>query len=75
MRVTTKGQVTIPLRVREKAGILPGCEVEFAEDGGRVYLRKIKESSRGSTLVGRMTGRGRVAMSTDEILALTRGRR
>ena len=73
MKVTTKGQVTIPLRLREKTGIVPGCEVEFAEVKGRLYLRKSRASARGLEIVRRMTGKGSVKMSTDEILALTRG--
>jgi bifunctional DNA-binding transcriptional regulator/antitoxin component of YhaV-PrlF toxin-antitoxin module len=64
--------VTIPRRLRDKAGLLPGCEVEFVEDRGRVYLRKARGSSRGQSLIARMRGRGSVRMSTDEILALTR---
>jgi AbrB family looped-hinge helix DNA binding protein len=73
MKVTTKGQVTIPLRLREKTGIVPGCEVEFAEERGRLYLRKSKSSERGAEIVRRMTGKATVRMTTDEILALTRG--
>lgn len=75
MKVTTKGQVTIPLRVRDRAGIVPGSEVEFVEQGGRVYLRKVQGRGRGRDLVARLRGRGSVRMSTDEILALTRGAR
>ena len=75
MKVTTKGQVTIPLGVRERTGIVPGSEVEFVENGGRVYLRKIEGVGRGRALARQMAGRGNVKMSTDEILALTRGKR
>lgn len=73
MRVTTKGQVTIPMHLREKTGIVPGSEVEFAEERGRLYLRKTSSSHRGKEIVRRMTGKGTVNMTTDEILALTRG--
>ena len=73
MKVTTKGQVTIPLALRTKTGMLPGSEVEFIEERGQLYLRKIKGSGRGGGLVTRMTGQGNLKMSTDEILALTRG--
>ncbi len=37
MRVTTKGQVTIPLIIREKLGITPATEVDFIEEKGSVY--------------------------------------
>jgi len=75
MKVTTKGQVTIPLPLRQKAGIVPGTEVEFHEEKGRLYLRKVKDSGRGKALVNRMAGQGTVQMSTDEIMRLTRGDR
>ena len=73
MRVSTKGQVTIPLALREKAGIVPGAEVEFFEEGRRLYLRKVAATGRGKALVSQMAGKGKVTMSTDEILSLTRG--
>lgn len=72
MRVTSKGQVTIPRAVRERLGIEPGSEVDFQIDdhGARLVRRR---ASGGRELVERMLGRGTVAMSTDEIMALTRG--
>ena len=42
MRVTVKGQVTIPQDIREKLGISPADEVDFIEENGRVYLLKKK---------------------------------
>jgi len=75
MRVTSKGQVTIPRWLRDKAGITPGCQVEFYEDNGRFCLRKTKDGGRGRLLVEHISGRGRIGMTTDEILALTRGKR
>ena len=73
MRVSTKGQVTIPFILREKSGIVPGSEVEFFEEGRRLYLRKAPATGRGKALVRQMAGKGKVTMSTDEILTLTRG--
>jgi len=75
MKVTTKGQVTIPQHLRNKAGIFPGCEVDFFEEDGRLYLQKSEGTSRGEKLIYRMQGRGSVRMTTDEIMALTRGER
>jgi len=75
MKVSTKGQVSIPISIRRKAGIVPGCEVEFSEEKGRLYLRVVANSGRGKALVRQMTGQGNTRMSTDEILALTRGKR
>jgi AbrB family looped-hinge helix DNA binding protein len=74
MKITTKGQVTIPREVREKMGLLPHSEVEFVVEGNAVVLRKIESpDSRGKKFVARMRGRATVRMSTDEIMALTRG--
>ena len=74
MRVTTKGQVTIPQAIRQRLGIVPGSEVEFLLDGERVVLRKVDgPSSRGRRLVRRLRGQATVRMTTDEIMALTRG--
>ena len=75
MKVSTKGQVSIPISIRQKLGIVPGCEVEFSEEKGRLYLRVVANSGRGKALVRQMTGQGNTRMSTDEILALTRGKR
>ncbi|CDM24286.1 hypothetical protein BN940_09126 [Castellaniella defragrans 65Phen] len=40
MQVTEKGQVTIPKRLREAAGILPGSQVSFALEGGKIIIQK-----------------------------------
>ncbi len=75
--VTTKGQVTIPKAVRDQLGIGPGSRVaiEMAQDG-RIILRKVEEAgapaqppSRFATLRGRATA----GMTTEAIMALTRG--
>ena len=42
MRVTTKGQVTIPQHIREKLGITPSTEVDFVEEEDRIFLVKRK---------------------------------
>lgn len=74
MRITTKGQVTIPQHIREHLGLLPGAEVEFEIDGEGVRLRKSTEGmTRGQRLIEHMRGRGSIQMTTDEIMALTRG--
>ncbi len=74
MRITSKGQVTIPMEIREKMGLLPDTEVEFQIDGHTVRLKKSgAQSRRGRNLISRLRGRGTVRMTTDEIMALTRG--
>lgn len=74
MRITSKGQVTIPQEIRERLGLLPDTEVEFEIDGDAVRLRKVERGGgRGPRLVEHMRGRLRGGMSTDELMALTRG--
>ncbi|HUB36232.1 MAG TPA: AbrB/MazE/SpoVT family DNA-binding domain-containing protein [Solirubrobacteraceae bacterium] len=70
MRVTRKGQVTIPLPVRRALGIQPGSEVEFDldEHGARLLV----DPDRAAEEIRRMRGAGEGEMSTDEILALSR---
>ena len=46
MKVTSKGQATIPQELREKVGIMPGSEVEFVAEGGRLYVRKVRGAAR-----------------------------
>ena len=73
MRITTKGQVTIPIDIRERLGLGPGSVVDFSIDGEGVRITKARErQDRGEQLVRHLRGRGDVAMSTDEIMALTR---
>lgn len=74
MKITTKGQVTIPVEVRERLGLLPNTEVEIVVEAGRAVLRKRRRSQRrGRSVVAHLKGRGTVPMTTEEILALTRG--
>ena len=75
MRITSKGQVTIPADIRERAGLLPQTEVEFDMDGEVVRIRRApagKQHGHGARLVAHLRSRGDVAMSTDVIMALTR---
>jgi AbrB family looped-hinge helix DNA binding protein len=74
MRVTEKGQVTIPKDLRDALGIGAGTEVEFDRRGDAIVVRKsARGPTRGRRLAERLRGRGDVAMTTDEIMALTRG--
>ena len=74
MRVTTKGQVTIPQHIRQKLGLSPASEVDFVEDGSRVYLVKNENSSRPRrSRFNRYRGAATIKMTTDEIMSLTRG--
>jgi len=75
MRITSKGQVTIPAEIREQAGLLPHTEVNFEFDGKTVRIVRAhprKNDGRGARLIAHLRGRGDITMSTDAIMALTR---
>ena len=71
MRVTTKGQVTIPRDIREALGISPETEIDFVENGGRFYIVKTDEPV-VKRKFRKLRGIASVKMSTDEIMSLTR---
>ncbi len=71
MRVTTKGQVTIPRKVREVLGIMPETEIEFVEEKGRFYIVKASEV-KPTGKFRKLRGIATTQLSTDEIMSLTR---
>ncbi len=76
MRITSKGQVTIPIEIRHKLGLLPDTEVEFVIDRDAVRLRKATQPtrlSRGKALVDHMRAKATRRITTDQIMRLTRG--
>ena len=77
MRITSKGQVTIPAKIREEAGLRPGDEVEFVIEDGKVLMRRSrnpKHETRGQRAVRVLSGTGKwPEKSTDEIMRLLRG--
>jgi AbrB family looped-hinge helix DNA binding protein len=74
MRITSKGQVTIPLEIRRKLGLLANVEVTFEVSGNHVKVRKAATGSRrGTELIQKMKGKASPGLTTDQIMALTRG--
>ena len=76
MKIGPKGQVTIPIEIREQLGLLPDTEVEFEILGGKalkIIKAKTGRSGRGKSIVARLRERSREGLSTDEIMAMTRG--
>ena len=74
MRITSKGQVTIPAEIRHLAGLQPNTEVDFTFRDGEVVLRRSGGKTRGQLLVSRLQGVFSAAgRSTDEIMRETRG--
>lgn len=74
MRITSKGQVTIPQEIREATGLLPHTEVEFSVERGRAVLRPASgPSTRGERIVAHLKAHGaRMRMSSRELLSLLR---
>lgn len=72
MRISTKGQVTIPIDVRNKLGLLPDTKVTFVLQDGGVLIQKQTSSRKGTRLLERLSGKNTVRMSTDDIMRLTR---
>ena len=76
MRLTTKGQVTIPQGIREQLGLLPWTEVEFdvVDDSVRIRKRAVARG-RGARIVEavRRAPKPKPGMTTAQLMALTRG--
>lgn len=74
MRITSKGQVTIPQEMRERYGLKPQTEVEFAPADGGVMIRVARNRrTRFREWVKRTRGSATVRITTDEVMRLTRG--
>ncbi len=75
MKITSKGQVTIPKRLREEFGLLPGSEVEFVPAEGEIRVRKaVGGRKRGEEVIAHLREAGKnYTMTTDEVMRLTRG--
>ena len=77
MQVTSKGQVTIPQEIRVRLGLLPHTSVEFELAGDHARIRKARgeatQGARGRLAVEALLGTADAGLSTDEVMALTRG--
>lgn len=74
MRITSKGQVTIPAHVRNFAGFQPGAEVEFViGEDGQVRVRPAGgRRVRLGAAIAALRGRADAGLGTDQIMAMTR---
>jgi len=75
MKLTTKGQVTIPLKVREHLSLAAHDDVDFVIKDGEVVLIKNPDACNRfqNHINNKMRGKGRIKMTTDEIMQFTRG--
>jgi AbrB family looped-hinge helix DNA binding protein len=74
MRITSKGQVTIPQHIRERYGFMPETEVDFVERDGMVVLETVlgRRPDAADNFVANLRGSARSGLTTDEIMRLTR---
>ena len=76
MRITSKGQVTIPKEIRNRLGLLPHTKVDFELAGDHARIRKAgrppNENVRGRLALNVLRGTSDTRMCTDAIMALTR---
>lgn len=74
MKITSKGQVTIPQEMRARYGLHPQTEVEFATGDGGVMIRPARtKKGRFREWISKARGSATVKMTTDEAMQLTRG--
>jgi AbrB family looped-hinge helix DNA binding protein len=74
MKLRAKGQLTLPLEVRQHLGLHEGDEVEFEIHDNVVHLTRARASrSHGRRVASGLRGRGSSGMSTEEIMDLLRG--
>lgn len=73
--LTSKGQVTIPKRIRDALKLEPGCAVDFAvnKNGDVVIHRVAPRPRRRSDRFEAARGKADVEWRTDDLMALLRG--
>ena len=72
MQITQKGQITIPVEIRERYGFLPNTSIEFEEENNKVYIVKSQISLAKENPFDYVRGKASSGLSTDEIMKLTR---
>lgn len=70
MRITERGQVTIPKRIRERFGLTPDTEIDFVERDG--HLQVVRRTGTQRSRIDSLYGRQRWERSTDELMRLLR---
>jgi AbrB family looped-hinge helix DNA binding protein len=71
--MTSKGQVTIPLELRERYRLGPGAEVEVVPTEDGALVRPVSHGTAAARLVNRLRDRADGGLTADEVLRLTRG--
>lgn len=73
MKISSKGQITIPRLIREQLGLLPNTDIILKIKGQKIVLYKNeKDTTRGNALIHLLAGKASLRMTTDEIMSLTR---
>jgi AbrB family looped-hinge helix DNA binding protein len=83
MRVSEKGQITIPKNLRDLAGIRPNGNVSVHLEGGRIVIesadRSVTEANKARlerflVALKKLEGTGDPAISADDVMRATRDR-
>ena len=77
MKITVKGQITIPQRFREQFGLYPGAEIAFVADAGGLRILPLRRGRRkaapAESWLAKAAGSATTKLSTDQVMAMTRG--
>jgi AbrB family looped-hinge helix DNA binding protein len=81
MRITSKGQITIPKAVRERAGITEATDLDVIYENGKVVVEKVaatdaerqRRAREIKEWIERFRGTADNGLTTDEIMEMTRG--
>lgn len=73
MRMTSKGQVTIPEEIRHKFGLFPGCDIKFFIKKNKIYLELENNNNTIASKFKKVQNIATTKLSTKQIMDLTRG--
>ncbi len=73
MRITAKGQVTIPRELRERYSIGPGAEVEVVATDDGALVRAVTHTGWGDRRIAQLRDRADGGLTAEEVLRMTRG--
>ena len=75
MKITGKGQLTIPPQLGKKHGLKPGAEVTFVDQPNGLLIVKTATISNGDRVIEALLRGGPIKGRTEDLLRLTRGKR
>ena len=73
MRMTSKGQVTVPEEIRLALGLYPGCNLRFYIKKNKVYFELENNKNYVPPKFEKIKNTATVKLTTEQIMSLTRG--